>query len=81
MLEVDIVLQWDCCSCASPIRTSLRCEGAGLADEDAKAMVKVPCPWCHKNNQVIFTPEDGDLYEVFPEEELVRWKIPVPSYN
>ena len=54
---------------------------AGLADKDAKAFVKVPCPSCHQNNQIVFTPEDGTMDEVFADEGPIRYKIPVPSYN
>ena len=54
---------------------------AGLADKGAKAIVKVPCPSCHKNNQVIFTPEEGTLDEVFADEETFRYKIPVPRVS
>ena len=83
MLQVDVVLDWECCVCGNPIGATLRCEGKGLVYKDAKAFVKVPCPCCHQNNQVIFTPDDGTLDEVFPEEvtEPSRYRIPVPSYN
>jgi hypothetical protein len=83
MLQVDVVLDWECCVCGNPIGATLRCEGNGLVHKDAKAFVKVPCPCCHQNNQVIFTPDDGTLDEVFPEEvtEPSRYRIPVPSYN
>ena len=81
MLELEVMLDWTCCMCGSPMGATLKCEGAGLAQKDAKALVKVPCPICHQNNQVIFTPEDGTLDDVFPDEGPVRYKIPVPSYN
>ena len=81
MLELEVMLDWSCCTCGSPMGATLRCEGDGLADKNAKAFVKVPCPSCHHNNQLIFTPDDGTLDEVFPEETVTRYKIPVPSYN
>jgi hypothetical protein len=81
MLELEVMLDWVCCACGHPMGATLKCEGDGLADKTAKAYVKVPCPSCHKNNQVIFTPDDGALYDVFPEDERIRYKIPVPSYN
>jgi hypothetical protein len=81
MLEVECMLDWQCCACGSPMGATLKCEGYGLADKDAKALVKVPCPSCHQNNQVIFSPDDGEIVDVFHEAELVRWRMPVPSYN
>jgi len=86
MLETEVMLDWDCCVCGSPMGATLKCEGAGLAQKDAKALVKVPCPICHQNNQVIFTPDDGTLEDVFPDDDFptdgpVRYKIPEPSYN
>lgn len=81
MLQLEVMLDWVCCACGRSMGATLRCEGLGLADKGAKALVKVPCPSCHKNNQVIFTPDEGTLEEVFPDEEVFRYKIPVPSYN
>jgi hypothetical protein len=86
MLETEVMLDWDCCVCGSPMGATLKCEGAGLAQKDAKALVKVPCPICHQNNQVVFTPDDGTLDDVFPDDAFpndgpVRYKIPEPSYN
>ena len=59
MLELEVMLDWACCVCGSPMGATLKCEGEGWRDKDAKALVKVPCPSCHQNNQVIFTPDDG----------------------
>jgi phage FluMu protein Com len=81
MLELELALDWICCVCGQPMSVTLRCEGEGLADKTAMAYVKVPCPTCHKNNQVIFHPDEGAVYDVIPEEESIRYKIPVPSYN
>jgi Zn finger protein HypA/HybF involved in hydrogenase expression len=81
MLELEVMLDWVCCICGNPMGATLKCEGGGLAVKSAKAFVKVPCPNCHQNNQVIFTPDEGTLDNVFPEEATARYKIPVPSYN
>jgi len=81
MLQTEVMLDWACCVCGNPMGATLKCEGAGLADKTAKAYVKVPCPSCHQNNQLIFSPDDGALDEVFAEAEPVRYRIPVPSYN
>ena len=81
MLELEVMLDWACCACGNPMGATLRCEGDGLAEKNAKALVKVPCPHCQQNNQVIFTPDEGTLDEVFPEASAFRYKIPVPSYN
>jgi hypothetical protein len=80
-VQTEVMLDWDCCVCGRPIGATLKCEGAGLAKSNAKAFVKIPCPSCHQNNQVIFTPEEGSLDEVFADEEPFRYKIPMPSYN
>lgn len=81
MLQVEVMLDWECCECGASMGATLRCEGKGLADAGAKAFVKVPCPSCHEVNQVVFTPEDGEIVAVLAEAELIRWRIPVPSYN
>lgn len=81
MLELEVMLDWACCICGKAMGATLKCEGSGLTEKSAKAFVKVPCPSCHKNNQVVFTPEEGTLEDVFPDEAPVRYKIPVPSYN
>jgi hypothetical protein len=81
MLELEIILDWVCCECGRSRGATLRCEGEGLADKDAKALAKVPCPECHAINQVVFSPDEGAVYHVLPEEDIVRWRIPVPSYN
>ena len=81
MLQLEVSLDWECCECGRPLGATLRCEGEGLADKYAKAFVKIPCPRCHEVNQVVFSPDEGEIYEVFPEGDLIRWRIPVPSYN
>ena len=44
MLETEVMLDWECCVCGRPMGATLKCEGAGLTEKDAKAFVKVPCP-------------------------------------
>lgn len=78
MLELEIILDFTCCLCQSPLGVTLKCAGAGLG-AGGVASVKVPCPTCGDLNQVYFTPEDGRLYDVRPVRQT-RW-IAEPSYN
>ncbi|MCS7045627.1 MAG: hypothetical protein NZO58_04655 [Gemmataceae bacterium] len=81
MLELEVMLDWHCCVCGNTMGATLKCAGAGLAEPHAKALVKVPCPTCLQINQVIFTPDEGVVDEVFPEQACFRYRIPVPSNN
>ena len=72
MLDLEVLLEFRCCACGSPIKVTLRCEGEGLAEDDAKALAKVPCPSCHRANQVIFEPESGRVIDVMREIRICR---------
>jgi hypothetical protein len=79
MLKLQVLLGLDCCVCGSPMTATLECEGDGLNQGDAKALVKLPCPHCHQTNQVIFVPDTGEVIDVMREFRMFR--IPEPSLN
>lgn len=81
MLQLELVLEFCCCQCERPLEVTIRCEGEGLAEQDAKAMFPLYCPHCNEKNHVIFTPQDGQVVDVSSELEVVRWMIPEPSLN
>ena len=78
MLEVEIILDFACCLCQSPLGVTLKCAGQGLK-EGGMASAKIPCPTCGDINQIYFTPEDGSLHDVRPVREA--WRIPEPCLN
>jgi len=80
MVELEVLLRFRCCRCSSPVTVTLRCEGEGLSQgAKVNALVKVPCPSCHQTNQVIFTPDDGNVIDVMGELRIYR--MPQPSLN
>lgn len=77
MLEVEVVLGFDCCHCHDPISVTLRCSGKGLeAGLHTVAAVKIPCPHCEGLNQIYFEPS-GLLVDVQP----CQWPVLEPSLN
>jgi phage FluMu protein Com len=78
MLEMEVVLDFVCCSCGCSMGVTLRCAGKGLAlAKNAVAAVSVPCPTCSGLNKVYFEP-NGTLRRVAPHREP---RLPVPSVN
>ena len=81
MLELEVILEFVCLGCGDPMGVTVKCAGKSLgAGKNEAASVKIPCPNCHSINQVIFTPEDGNLLHVVAGDKP-RYMIPVPSYN
>jgi hypothetical protein len=79
MLELEVLLDFRCCSCGHDMGVTLKCEGKGLASGmHTLASVKVPCPTCGNNNQIYFTPS-GTLHHVAPERR--KFDYPEPSCN
>ena len=79
MLELNVDLDFACCSCGCSLSVTLKCAGKGLADgAHAVAAVKVPCPTCGHVNQVYFEPS-GTIHAVLPDRG--RRVIPEPSLN
>ena len=62
MMELQLVLDFACCSCNHTLSVSLKCSGKGLAAGGRSvAAVKVPCPTCNGMNELYFEPK----YEEF----------------
>jgi len=79
MMELKVMLDFDCCSCGHQVGVTLKCEGKGLADGPrAVASVNVPCPTCGTINQLVFKPS-GSVQAVLPYR--VPRQMPVPSLN
>lgn len=78
MLEVEITLDFACCSCGRDMGVTVVCIGKGL-EGGAKtlASAKVPCPTCVCVNHIFFTP-DGTLHHVEPHRVF---QVPSPSLN
>lgn len=77
MLSLLLCLNFGCTGCYGAVETTLHCEGHGV-DENPGAMVKIACPWCGINNEVVFTP-DGTIHGVNRARTYKR--IPEPSHN
>jgi hypothetical protein len=81
MLDLEVILDFACCSCGDPMGVTVKCVGKSVvAGKSEAASVKVPCPNCHGMNQIIFSPDDGTLHHVIAADKP-RYIIPVPSYN
>jgi hypothetical protein len=81
MLDLEVILEFRCCSCGDPTGVTVKCawKSPNMA-KSAVTAVKVPCPNCQTINQVFFTPDDGNLLHVVPADKN-RYMIPVPSCN
>lgn len=80
MLELEVILDFTCCSCGDPMGVTLKCAGTGLAaGKDCIARVKVPCPNCQEIIQLVFNPDDGTLHEVSLDRQPLL--MPMPSFN
>jgi hypothetical protein len=81
MLDLEVILEFACCECGDPMGVTVKCAGKDLGHgKSPVASVKVPCPNCQGINQVIFTPDDGNLLHVVADDKP-RYRIPVPSCN
>jgi len=78
MMQVKLALDFTCCACDCFMGVTLQCEGKGLAQENAVAAVRVPCPTCGAVNQVLFEP-NGRLRAVDPCSIVCL--VPEPSLN
>lgn len=79
MLEVQVELDFTCCSCGARVGVTLRCAGQGLSQGlHAVAAVEVACPTCTGVNQIVFEPS-GLIHAVAPRRGLRWW--PEPSIN
>ena len=81
MLDLEVILEFCCCSCGDPLGVTVKCSGQGqMPCKNQGAVVKVPCPNCQEINQAIFSPEEGTLLHVGVSDKP-RYMIPVPSMN
>ncbi len=81
MLELELVLDFMCCSCGDQTSVTVKCAGNSLgAGKKPVATIKVPCPSCQGINQVIFAPDEGTLLHVLAADKP-RYVLPVPSAN
>jgi hypothetical protein len=72
MLELKVVLDFACCTCAQLVHVTLKCTGKGLsAGANTVAAVEVPCPTCGCVNQVYFEPA-GTVRKVVPYRSFRR---------
>ncbi len=78
MRPLHVDLDFACCACGRTVGVTVRCEGIGLASPNPVAAVKVPCPHCGGNNQVIFAT-DGTLHQVGRDRTSCR--TPAPCMN
>ena len=79
MIDVNVLIGFACCRCDHTMEVELKCEGQGLADHAVKAVVAVSCPSCRQTNQVIFSPETGEVIDVM--RSLIISRIPEFSLN
>jgi hypothetical protein len=77
MLSTLICLKFSCTGCGDPMDVALQCEGQG-AQANEGAVIKIPCPGCRTNSQVIFT-SDGTIHGLLRARTYER--IPEPSLN
>jgi hypothetical protein len=79
MMELEVTLDFACCTCQRPVGVTLKCEGKGLAaGPGTVAAVNVPCPNCGAINQLCFEPS-GTVHAVSPYK--TPRQMPVPSLN
>jgi len=79
MLELQVSLDFDCCSCQNWVGVTVKCSGKGLESGLRKvAAVKVPCPTCGNVNQLYFEPS-GTVRAVAPVSGVGAF--PEPSVN
>jgi len=65
-MELKVILDFACHTCAGPVKVTLMCTGQKLALQQAiVAEVSVPCPHCGRVNRLKFDPS-GNLHGVAP---------------
>lgn len=67
MMEVNVVLDYQCCACDQPVSVTLTCAGKNLsASPNVVAAVNVPCPTCGRVHQLLFEPTGNIVRAVRP---------------
>jgi hypothetical protein len=79
-MELNVTLEFACCTCEQPVGVTVQCRGKGLyKDADGTlAAVSVPCPGCGQINQLFFEPS-GTVRSVRPYPCFRA--VPEPSAN
>jgi hypothetical protein len=77
MLELEVILDFACCSCRHTMGVTLKCAGKGLTASNALTVL-VPCPTCSSINHVYFSPS-GEVHRVAPNRGSRN--VPEPSMN
>jgi hypothetical protein len=79
MRNVEVVLDFACCTCGQPVSATVRCTGRGLAaGPHTVAAVRIPCPGCDGTNQLYFEP-CGNIRAIEPFRGVRE--VLQPSYN
>ena len=80
MPEVQVTLDFACCTCNHTVGVTLQCTGKGLdAGFRIVAAVNVPCPTCGSVNRLYFEPHGGTVRDVEPYTG--PRPRPIPSVN
>ena len=80
MMELEVILEYACCSCGHDTGVTVKCAGKGLAPgSNGLARVNVPCPTCGNINRLYFEPRSGCLRQVAPFWDTCP--VPEPSLN
>jgi hypothetical protein len=79
MMELEVILDFACCSCGETMSVTVKCTGKALATQTRTvAAVNVPCPACSGVNQLYFEPS-GRIHAVAPYAN--PRPVPEPSVN
>ena len=80
MMELEVILDFACCSCGHDMGVTLKCAGKAVAiSAKGLASVKVPCPTCGNINQLYFEPNSGSVHHVGAFWDTCP--VPEPSLN
>ncbi len=81
MVELNLALDFVCCSCEGDVTVKLKCEGKGLAaGARTVAAAQIPCPHCYTVNEIYFEPS-GTVRDVHPYRARRQVVELVPSVN
>jgi hypothetical protein len=79
MMELQVILDFACCSCNESVSVTVRCEGKSLSQTARSvAHVNVPCPSCSTINRLSFEP-NGTVRRV--SQYTAPWTVLEPSIN
>jgi hypothetical protein len=80
MMELQVILDFACCTCEESVSVTVKCEGKGLAlTGRTVASVNVPCPGCGTIHRLDFEP-NGTIRAVRPYTTAPR-PLLEPSMN